>query len=270
MYGLRKGRDGVPLRMKLVSLGSGSTGNCLLVRAGDTKILVDAGLSLADTQRRLAAAGESLAGLSAICVTHEHTDHVAGLEVLARHLYRSGAVVPILCSPGTAAKLPRSFPNVQAVASDEEFNVGAIEVEPFPVPHDAVQPFGWLFSAAGIKAAVAIDLGSIPPMVAFRLLRSHLLFIESNHDADMLRVGPYHWRLKERVAAPTGHLSNETVAGLLARLDGETQHVILAHLSVTNNVPELARMAAEQALQGAGLPALVHLAGASEPLSITF
>lgn len=256
--------------LKIVSLGSGSTGNSLLVRAGAAKILVDAGLSLADMQRRLAAAGESLDGLSAICLTHEHGDHVIGLDVLTRHLRRSGAVVPVLCSEGTLAGLAVRPPNVQLVEPDEAFNVGAIEVEPFLVPHDAAEPLGFLFGAGGIKAAVAIDLGSIPPMIAFRLLRSHILVIESNHDADMLRVGAYHWRLKERIAAPTGHLSNDTVAELLGRLDGETQHVILAHLSATNNVPDLARMAAEQALHGAGLPARVHLAGASEPLSITF
>ena len=144
---------------------------------------------------------------------------------------------------------PTWLPGVEYFQAGQPFEIGDIAVSPFTIPHDAADPVGFVFRAAGVRMAVATDLGYIPPNVKAQLKGLDLLLLESNHDLEMLRDGPYPWSVKQRVLSRVGHLSNETAADFLENTyDGQAAYVILAHLSESNNLPELARVAAERAL----------------------
>jgi phosphoribosyl 1,2-cyclic phosphodiesterase len=150
-----------------------------------------------------------------------------------------------------AAKDPAWLPAVEYFQAGEAFEIGDIAVSPFTIPHDAADPVGFVFRAQGVRMAVATDLGYIPPNVKAQLKGVDLLLLESNHDLEMLRDGPYPWSVKQRVLSRVGHLSNEAAAGYLEdEYDGQAAYVILAHLSESNNLPELARVTAERALNG--------------------
>ena len=243
-------------------LASGSRGNCALVATSSTRILVDAGLSGRETCKRLRALGERSEEISAILITHEHSDHVAGLQRLATKLK-----VPVfLTAPthhawnravrdqeGAIPELPRS----EHFSAGRGFRVGDIEVMPFTIPHDAADPVGFTFRAEGIKVGFATDLGYMPSSVRQHLRGCSVLVMESNHDLEMLRSGPYPWSVKQRVMSRVGHLSNDALAEFFSSdYDGEAEYVVLAHLSEQNNHPEIARAAAEQAL--GGRPGLWH------------
>ena len=167
-------------------------------------------------------------------------------------------------------KDPARLPEVRYIQAGERFAVGDIQVHPFTIPHDAADPVGYVFCAEGVRLAVATDLGYVPPNVAAQLQDCNLLMLESNHDPEMLRDGPYPWSVKQRVLSRVGHLSNDAAAGFLVQSwDGRAECVILAHLSESNNLPELARMAAERALasHSAGLfGRKLLLASQEEPL----
>jgi phosphoribosyl 1,2-cyclic phosphodiesterase len=158
-----------------------------------------------------------------------------------------------LCSPeaGPAVKAdPASLPGVEYFSAGEAFTVGDIAVTPFTIPHDAADPVGFVFEAEGIRIGLATDLGYIPVHAAMRLRRCDVLVLESNHDLDMLRDGPYPWPVKQRVMSRVGHLSNRAAAGFLeGAYDGQAAYVVLAHLSESNNLPQLARISAEHALR---------------------
>ena len=239
-------------------LASGSRGNCALVASSTTRILVDAGLSGRETFKRLRSIGERVEDISAILITHEHSDHVAGLQRLASKLN-----VPVfLTAPthhawsravrdkdeaGSAPELPKS----EHFASGRGFCVGDIEVMPFTIPHDAADPVGFTFRAEGVKVGFATDLGYMPVSVRNHLRGCSVLVMESNHDVEMLRAGNYPWSVKQRVMSRVGHLSNEALAEFFSSdYDGEAEYIVLAHLSEQNNHPERARIAAEQALAG--------------------
>jgi phosphoribosyl 1,2-cyclic phosphodiesterase len=146
---------------------------------------------------------------------------------------------------------PTWLPEVQYFQAGQPFEIGDIAISPFTIPHDAADPVGFVFRAAGVRMAVATDLGYIPPNVRAQLKGVDLLLLESNHDLEMLRDGPYPWSVKQRVLSRVGHLSNEAAAGFLENeYDGQAAYVILAHLSESNNLPELARVTAERALCG--------------------
>ncbi len=146
---------------------------------------------------------------------------------------------------------PTWLPSVEYFRAGEPFEIGDIAINPFTIPHDAADPVGFVFRAAGVRMAVATDLGYIPPNVKAQLKGVDLLLLESNHDLEMLRDGPYPWSVKQRVLSRVGHLSNETAANYLENeYDGQATYVILAHLSESNNLPELARVTAERALNG--------------------
>ena len=235
-------------------LASGSEGNCTVVSSSTTRLLVDAGLSCRETFRRMQAAGENPCGLSAIIISHEHSDHVAGLQRLARKLSipvymteatHQGWAESTRDSNGQALELGRR----ECFSSGCCFQIGDIAVTPFTVPHDAADPVGFTFRAEGVKIGIVTDLGYLPASVRDHLHGCDALIIESNHDLEMLRGGPYPWAVKQRVMSRVGHLSNEALAEFFSKdYDGAAAFVVLAHLSAHNNHPELARGAAEQAL----------------------
>jgi phosphoribosyl 1,2-cyclic phosphodiesterase len=331
--------------MRMTVLASGSKGNSTVIASSRTRVLVDAGLSCRELLRRMALAGEDPAELSAILITHEHQDHIAGLAVLARRfkipvfftepthrawvrmltprttmtyakwldhiqlekearaavvadtvthdLVAERASIAHLSAEAAALdstlnrtrgiyagaepfgaeqtdpnlefcdaeseigelapqKLdPTQLPAVEYFIAGTSFSIGDIDISPFTIPHDAADPCGFVFEAEGIRMALATDLGYMPPNVKAALKRIDVLLLESNHDLEMLRDGPYPWSVKQRVLSRVGHLSNEATAAFLEKdYDGSASWIILGHLSESNNAPELARLCAEQALSG--------------------
>ena len=235
-------------------LASGSRGNTALIESSRARILVDAGLSCRETFKRIRATGLDPRTLSAILITHEHSDHVSGLATLAKRLD-----VPVFMTGAThqawarslrdeAGTLPK-LAKLEVFSSGRSFQIADITVMPFTIPHDAADPVGFTFRAEGTKVAFATDLGYLPASVCDHLRRCDVLIIESNHDLEMLRVGPYPWSVKQRVMSRVGHLSNDSLAQFFARdYDGGASYVVLAHISEQNNHPEVARRAALEAL----------------------
>lgn len=231
--------------MRFASLGSGSRGNALLVEAGRTRILLDCGFSVRETETRLARLGVEARQLDAILVTHEHDDHVGGVARLAA---RHG--IPVWLTHGTLRVTPAiSGAQVRVFDPHQRFTLGDLEVEPFPVPHDAAEPAQYVFGDGAHRLGVLTDIGEPTPHVAATLSGCDALVLECNHDAEMLARGPYAPPLKRRIAGPLGHLDNGTAAALLASLDNRRlRHLVASHLSETNNTPELARNALARAL----------------------
>src|SRR5271166_5858290 len=240
--------------VSLSMLASGSRGNCAIVASARTRILVDAGISCRETFKRMKALGDDPHALSAIVITHEHSDHVYGLATLAKKLripvFMTGATHQawaraVRTEKGERPKLEQFEP----FESGHRFQVGDIEVKPFTIPHDAADPVGFTFRVEGTKVSVATDLGYLPANVRDHLRGSDILVMESNHDVEMLRVGSYPWAVKQRVASNVGHLSNEKLAQFFTKdYDNSAAFVVLAHLSEQNNHPEIARREAEKAL----------------------
>ena len=237
--------------LRVVPLGSGSSGNATLVAFGSRKILVDAGLSARELALRLTAIGVPPASLGAILLSHEHHDHARGLERFAvKHR------VPVFTAPETLAALnlaPRHLPAWHPFEPGVSFDAFGVTVEPFSIPHDAANPVGFVLTAEGLRVGIATDLGHATTLVVERLRGCHVLMVEANHDDDMLVRGPYPWALKQRIGGRLGHLSNEEAASLIAATaDAECAAVILAHLSENNNTAALARKAVSSALAAAG------------------
>jgi phosphoribosyl 1,2-cyclic phosphodiesterase len=239
-------------------LASGSRGNCAVVASSTTKILVDAGISCREIFKRMKSLGDDARSLSAILVTHEHCDHIYGLATLAKKLR-----IPIFMTGATHQAWARAMRNqkgerpqiekLERFESGHTFQVGDIAVKPFTIPHDAVDPVGFTFRAEGVKVGIATDLGYIPASVRDHLRGCDVLVMESNHDLEMLRVGPYPWSVKQRVMSRVGHLSNLALADFFSNdYDNSATFVVLAHLSEQNNLPELARREAEKALSMRG------------------
>jgi phosphoribosyl 1,2-cyclic phosphodiesterase len=237
-------------------LASGSRANCTMVASSTTRILVDAGLSCRETFKRVRALGERPEDISGILITHEHSDHVAGLQRLASKLN-----VPVFLTSPTHHAWTRSMrdeegkiaelPKLERFSSGCRFQIGDIEITPFTIPHDATDPVGFTFRTEGVKIGYATDLGYMPVSVRDHLRGCDVLVMESNHDVEMLRGGPYPWSVKQRVMSRVGHLSNDALAEFFTNdYDGRAAYVILAHLSEQNNHPEIARAAAESALRG--------------------
>jgi phosphoribosyl 1,2-cyclic phosphodiesterase len=235
-------------------LASGSRGNTAVVESSRTRILVDAGISCRETFKRMKLAGLDPRTLSAILITHEHSDHVYGLATLARKLD-----VPVFMTGAThqawarslrddAGQLPK-LARLEIFFAGRSFQIADVTVTPFTIPHDAADPVGFTFRAEGAKIAIATDLGYMPASVCDQLRRCDVLVLESNHDVEMLRVGPYPWSVKQRVMSRVGHLSNDSLAQFFAKeYDGGASYIVLAHLSEQNNHPEVARRVAEEAL----------------------
>jgi phosphoribosyl 1,2-cyclic phosphodiesterase len=230
-------------------LASGSKGNAAYVSDGETSILVDAGLSLKELERRMADRGLSCARLNGVVVSHEHIDHVRGVGLLAR---RHG--VPVYLTKGTLAALPKTVgdvPGVRTIAAGRSFAIGTLSVHPFSISHDTADPCGFTITAGRVKIGVATDLGVATGMVRHHLSGATALLLEANHDPAMLESGPYPWHIKQRVKSRSGHLSNEAARDLLSELvhDGLSS-VILGHLSQTNNLPQKAMDTVLPALDG--------------------
>ena len=232
-------------------LASGSSGNCTFLSTGRTRILVDAGLSRKEILARLAAIGEAPEKLDAILISHEHSDHIAGLPRLATKLE-----IPIFLTDRTAPAIDwsESKATVEPFQAGHRLSICDLDVDTFTIPHDAADPVGFTFHTQGLKLGLVTDLGYIPDSVRFHLRGTDLLILESNHDLEMLKVGPYPWAVKQRVMGRNGHLSNEVVSEFIRNdLDTTTSVLVLGHLSEHNNHPELVRRAASQALEGRAL-----------------
>jgi phosphoribosyl 1,2-cyclic phosphodiesterase len=317
--------------MRMTVLASGSKGNSTVIASGETRLLIDAGLSCRELLKRMALANEDPAALDAILITHEHQDHVAGLATLARRLripvfitepthrawvrmvtprttmtyakwldhikkekeLRAQASVHATTANGAdgvsqvheetmgveahepisepiasatefdsheddeeaASPSPKSdpahLPAVEYFRSGTNFSIGDISITPFTIPHDAADPCGFVFESQSesVRMAIATDLGYVPANVKSALKRIDVLLLESNHDLEMLRDGPYPWSVKQRVLSRVGHLSNHATAEFLARdYDGAATWIVLGHLSEANNAPALALISAEQAV----------------------
>lgn len=235
-------------------LASGSRGNTAIIESSGARILVDAGISCRETFKRLKAMGRDPHTVSAVLITHEHCDHIYGLATLAKKLK-----VPVFMTAPTHHAWARSLRDacgempeiakLEIFSAGRSFQIADITVIPFTIPHDAADPVGFTFRAEGAKIGIATDLGYMPASVRDHLRGCDVLVIESNHDLEMLRIGPYPWPVKQRVMSRVGHLSNQSLAEFLAQdYDGVASYIVLAHLSEQNNHPEIARQAAEKAL----------------------
>jgi phosphoribosyl 1,2-cyclic phosphodiesterase len=242
------------MAVRLTVLASGSKGNSAVVASSRTRILVDAGISCRETFRRMKAVGEDPTSLDAILITHEHSDHINGLPVLARKLR-----IPVYMTAPTRSAWHRQLrdqrielkgePKEETFQAGRTLHIGDIAVQSFTIPHDAVDPVGFTFVAEGVKVGLVTDLGYMPASVRQHVRGCDVLMLESNHDLEMLRGGPYPWSVKQRVMSRVGHLSNAALADFFSSdYDGGAAYVVLAHISEQNNHPEVARAAAEHAL----------------------
>jgi len=232
--------------MKICLLASGSKGNALLIESGRTRLLIDAGLSARQIRRRLELIGIDAASLTALLITHEHTDHVRGLGPLVRQLD-----LPVYLQSDLAGRLPDvgKTTAVREFADGEDFTVNDLTIRPFAVTHDSLAPVGFTFNGERGKVGLATDLGVVTRLVTDCLRDCRALIVETNHDEAMLRDGPYPWQLKQRVRSSHGHLSNLAGSVLLQDLLWTgLETVFLGHLSETNNRPELAVQAARKVL----------------------
>ncbi len=229
--------------MRLCSIASGSSGNCIYVGTDTTHLLVDAGVSGKKTEAGLKSLGISPKDLDGILVTHEHADHIAGVGVLARRYE-----LPIYASKGTIAAI-RNCSSVGTIdkdlfvpiKADKKFAIKDITVNPMSISHDAAEPVAYRFGYGSQKVAVCTDLGVFNDYTVECLKGMDALLLEANHDVNMLQVGPYPYYLKQRILGDRGHLSNENSGRLLSRvLHDKMQTILLGHLSKDNNVPELA------------------------------
>jgi len=224
-------------------------------------------MSHKELSRRLESIGEDPEGIDAVLITHEHADHAGGLKQLLKDL-----PIEAFLSCGTmraieADQYELSGSKIIPVVPGTAFTIGDVEVFPFRVPHDAAEPIAFSITCGGVKITQLTDIGYMPDWVAERLRGSHVLILESNHDLEMLRVGPYPWNLKQRLMGRYGHLSNMAVSRFIRdQYDGMAEHVLLAHLSEKNNHPEIARQEAARAMRQRGFnPATLAVTSQEEP-----
>lgn len=232
---LQRLRQCADYNLAVCVLASGSKGNAIYLSDGVTSILIDAGLSATEIKRRLKSRGLNPRDLDAIIVTHEHSDHIQGVGVLSRQLK-----LPIYLSRSIEKKVAAGYGvhDIRTFNSGSTFQIDNLVVHPFAVSHDAADPVGFTIGQNGSRIGVATDLGAVTSRLKDNLKDCHLLILEANHDSDMLINGPYPWYLKRRIQSRSGHLSNEQSRHLLMELQHQgLKHVILAHLSQTNNAP---------------------------------
>lgn len=250
--------------MRFTVLGSGSTGNAIFIQSDTTNVLVDAGLSAREIGKRLASLGVDCRKLDGIVITHEHSDHVAGLRVLLRSVacpvYISGLTEDAYYRTWSNGRVANGEPErrqatlkdrVVQIESSQEFRIGDIDFEPFSVPHDAVDNFGFIARHEGVCMATLTDFGHVNELIKQKLTGCDAIIIESNHNRDMLRTCTFYpWSLKQRIMSPVGHLSNEDLSEWLTNdFDGSARNIVLAHISRRANEVNLARLTAEIALK---------------------
>lgn len=238
--------------LKAATLASGSSGNCAVVSDGQVHILIDAGISARRITTGLRSLGLDPAKVAGILITHEHTDHIGGIDVLCRQigadLFTAEPTARQICY--RRAGLERRF---QVFEPGERFAIGDLIIGTFSTSHDCASPVGYTVESGGSKLALCTDTGVVTPQALESVLGCDLLIGECNYDVDMLRAGPYPPYLKERILGQRGHLSNEMGAELAARaVQSGTKRVVLAHLSKENNTPRLALDAAERAMEAIG------------------
>lgn len=229
--------------MKFSVLGSGSRGNSVYIESGDTGILIDNGFSGKELEKRLRSIGRSLENITAICVTHEHTDHVSGVGVVSRR-----CKVPVHANPGTYEGAEEKLGKLHSLvefATGDELAIGDLQVKSFRISHDTLDPVGYVISDGTKHLGYCTDTGKVSKLMELRLARCHGLILEFNHDPEMLKNGPYPLMLKQRVRSSHGHLANEDAGRFLGNLVHNSLTVaVLAHLSETNNTEALAMAAA--------------------------
>lgn len=230
--------------MRFALLGSGSRGNGMVVEIGRSLVLLDCGFSVTQVKARLERLGKRPEDLTAIVVTHEHSDHVGGVAALARSFG-----IAVWATAGTARAADLGALGCREFDCHQPFALDEVEARPFPVPHDAREPCQFVFGDGVRRLGVLTDVGSLTPHIAQCLDACDALVLECNHDAAMLAAGDYPASLKQRVGGAHGHLNNDQAAELLGRLDtGKLQHLVAAHLSERNNRPHLAQQALADAL----------------------
>lgn len=237
--------------MRCCVLGSGSRGNATFISAGNTSILIDAGLSGLEVRRRLAAIGEDFSKLTAILVTHEHRDHISGVPVLSRK-----GRLPVFAN---AATYKSAGSNLNGIFAFREFDTGVsfcfqeLEIHPFSISHDTADPVGFVVSDGRVSCGYCTDIGMVSSLVRHRLAGCQGLVLESNHDLEILKNGPYPPFLKQRVRGKQGHLANDDAALLVRELVRHgLRQVVLAHLSEINNRPEIALATVNRLLDNGG------------------
>lgn len=240
--------------MKFCSLYSGSSGNCLFVSHGDTTLLVDCGVSGKKVEQAMMDIDALPAQLSGILITHEHRDHIHGAGVMARRYH-----LPIYANEGTwqamiddLGKLKDS--NIRLFETGKAFHIGDLEINSFPISHDAAEPVGFTIDCGSRTVGIATDTGIMTDTILNNLKEKDLVVLESNHDRGMLETGPYPYPLKRRIAGDHGHLANDTAGENAVKLaESGVKNIVLAHLSHENNLPLLAYQTSLAAFEGAGV-----------------
>lgn len=245
------------MNLEICSLANGSSGNCYLVRSECTAVLVDAGISCRQISLKLKELGLGAEELSGVLITHEHSDHIKGLKMLAE---KQG--VPVFINEATLRETGLDPEKIRAelFCTGESFSVGDLTVKSFPVSHDAAEPVGFSFEREGARISIITDTGTVTQPIMEAMRSADVLVLESNHDESVLRMGRYPWFLKQRILSDKGHLSNEAAANALSEVLLEEQElgrvsqrtVLLAHLSEENNFPEMALMTMQNILEANG------------------
>ncbi|SDC12650.1 MULTISPECIES: MBL fold metallo-hydrolase [unclassified Candidatus Frackibacter] len=241
------------ITLKVCSLASGSSGNSIYIASNQKQVLVDAGLSgkkISEKLSEINVVGDEIDG---ILVTHEHQDHIKGVGILSRRFD-----VPIYATEKTwtaaEEKLGKIKRKNKCIIDKEGIEIGDLRIGCFSTPHDAVDPVGFTFYSNGKKAAIATDIGYMSEEILDNLTGAELVVLESNHDLEMLKAGPYPWHLKKRIMGTEGHLSNDDAAATVVELvKNSVKRILLAHLSKDNNVPELAHLTTKNMVVDAGM-----------------
>jgi phosphoribosyl 1,2-cyclic phosphodiesterase len=231
------------MSLHLCSIASGSSGNCVYVGSDQVNLIIDAGISGKKIEEGLNSVGLKTSEMDGILITHEHSDHVKGIGVLARRygipIYATQKTANAILSSNSLGKIPEGL--IHIIKKDEDVTIKDLTVHPFEIPHDASEPICYTIKNKNKKIGFATDLGNYNDYILEQLKDSNILFIEANHDVNMLQVGPYPYYLKQRILGEHGHLSNERSGQLITELiHDKLEHIILGHLSNENNFAELA------------------------------
>lgn len=261
--------------MNLCSIASGSSGNCIYVGNDNTHLLVDAGISKKRIEEGLCSVDINPEKLDGILITHEHSDHVSGIGVMARKynmpIYGTVETIAAMLKTKGVGRIPEQC--FHYIQPDEPFMINDIKVNPFSISHDASNPVCYTFEADGHKVGVATDLGKYDDYIVCNLTGAEILLLEANHDVNMLQVGAYPYYLKRRILGDRGHLSNENSGKLIRTLlHDKMKYVFLGHLSKENNFPELAyeTVKYEVEIEGNPLSSLVKLEVANREMPSKF
>jgi phosphoribosyl 1,2-cyclic phosphodiesterase len=252
--------------MRFSVLGSGSRGNAVFIESGNTGILIDAGFSGKELEKRLGAIARSLSDVQALCITHEHNDHICGAGVISRRWS-----IPAYANYGTfiagEKKMGKLF-KFKEFETGDTLTIGDLQVRSFRISHDTADPVGYVISDGKKSVGYCTDTGKVSHLMEQRLKGCNGVILEFNHNPEMLKNGPYPLPLQQRVRSSLGHLSNEDAADFLAQLlKTEMDHLVLAHLSEKNNTPELAAKAARRSItESSGVN--MHIAPQDRPLGL--